>query len=201
VPTLLVLNSTVPATTLTELVALAKAQPGRVSFGSAGNGSIHHLTMAMFAARTGTDLLHVPYKGGTPMVAGVLSEQVSGAFSGIPNVLQLIRAGKLKVIGISTAKRSASVPDVPALAELGIEGFDLATTIGLAAPAGTPREIIARLQTATARAVREPDVAARLQALGLEVLENGTEHYARHLREDLERFAQAVKTAGVKLEQ
>jgi tripartite-type tricarboxylate transporter receptor subunit TctC len=200
VPTLLVVHPSVPSATLAELVAHAKAQPGRVSFGSAGNGSIHHLTMAIFAARTGVDLLHVPYKGGTAMVAGILSNQVSGGFSGIPNVLQLIRAGKLKVIGISTRKRSVSVPDIPTLSELGLEGFDVATSIGLVAPAGTPREIIARLQVAAARAVREPDVAARLQALGIEVLESGTEYYARYLREDIERFAQAVKAAGVKLE-
>src|SRR5207253_10493120 len=184
--------------TLQEFVALAKSQPGKMSYGSAGNGSVHHLTMAVFASRAGIDLLHVPYKGGSALVAATLSGEVQAGWSGIPNVLSHIRAGKLRVYAISTAQRSSTLPEVQTAAELGFPGFDIATVIGLQAPAGTPREIVARLQSAVAKALREKDVAERMHNLGMELMENGTEHYARFLRDDLERYAAAVKAAGMK---
>ena len=198
VPTVLVMNPAVPAASLQEFVALARSRPGQLSYGSAGSGSIHHLTMAVFASRAGIDMLHVPYKGGSPLVAAVLGGEVQAGWSGIPNVAAHIRAGKLRVLCISTARRSASLPDVPTAIELGHAGFDIATVMGLQAPAGLPREVAARLQAAFARALRERDVAERMANLGMELTENGTEHYVRFVREDLERYAAAVKTAGIK---
>src|ERR1041385_3171630 len=156
VPTVLVANPSVPAASLQEFVTWAKSRPGKLSYGSAGNGSVHHLTMAVFASRAGLDMLHVPYKGGTALVAAVLSGEVQSGWSGIPNVLAHIRAGKLKVYAISTAQRSGTLPDVPTAAELGFPGFDIATVIGLQAPAGTPREVVARLQAAVAKARHAP---------------------------------------------
>jgi len=200
VPSVLIAHPSVPAASLQEFVALARSKPGTLSYASAGVGSIHHLTMAAFMARAGIDLVHVPYKGGTALVGGVLTSQVPVGWSGIPNVVPHIRAGKLRVYAISTARRSAMLADVPTVAELGYPGFDIATVIGLQAPAGTPREIVARLQAATAKALREKDVAERMHHLGMELMENGTEHYARFLREDLERYAMAVKAAGMKHE-
>ena len=198
VPTVLVANPSVPAASLQEFVTWAKSRPGKLSYGSAGNGSVHHLTMAVFASRAGLDMLHVPYKGGTALVAAVLSGEVQSGWSGIPNVLAHIRAGKLKVYAISTAQRSGTLPDVPTAAELGFPGFDIATVIGLQAPAGTPREVVARLQAAVAKALRERDVAERMANLAMELRENGTEDYVRFVKEDLERYSAAVKTAGVK---
>ena len=198
VPTVLVANPSVPAATLQDFVALMKGQPGKFSYGSAGNGSVHHLTMAVFASRAGLDMLHVPYKGGTALVAAVLSGEVQSGWSGIPNVLAHIRAGKLRVYAISTAQRSSTLPDVPTAAELGYSGFDIATVIGLQAPAGTPREVAARLQTAVAKALRERDVAERMANLAMELRENGTEDYVRFVKQDLERYSAAVRTAGVK---
>ena len=198
VPSVLIAHPSVPAASLQEFVALARSKPGELTYGSAGAGSIHHLTMAAFQARAGIDLVHVPYKGGTALVGGVLTGQVPVGWSGIPNVVPHIRAGKLRVYAISTASRSAMLADVPTVAELGYPSFDIATVIGLQAPAGTPREIIARLQTATAKALRDKDVAERMRNLGMELMENGTEHYARFLKEDLERYALAVKAAGMK---
>lgn len=198
VPTVLVSSPSVAANSLQEFVTLAKSQPGKLSYGSAGNGSVHHLTMAVFASRAGLDMLHVPYKGGTALVAAVLSGEVQSGWSGIPNVLAHIRAGKLRVYAISTAQRSSTLPDVPTAAELGYPGFDIATVIGLQAPAGTPREVVARLQTAVAKALRERDVAERMANLAMELRENGTEDYVRFVKEDLERYSAAVKTAGVK---
>ena len=198
VPTVLVLNPAVPANSLRDFVALAKSR--QLAYGSAGNGSVHHLTMAVFLARNGLEMLHVPYKGGTALVGAVLAGEVQSGWSGIPNVAAHIRAGKLRVLCISTARRSASLPDVPTAMELGIAGFDIATTIGLQAPAGLSRDIAARLQAAVAKALRERDVTERMANLGMELAENGTEHYTRFAREDLERYAGAVKTAGVKQE-
>jgi tripartite-type tricarboxylate transporter receptor subunit TctC len=198
VPTVLVANPALPATSLQEFITAAKANPGKLSYGSAGNGSVHHLTMAVFASRAGIELLHVPYKGGSALVAAALSGEVQAGWSGIPNVLSHIRAGKLRVYAISTAQRSSTLPEVPAAAELGFPGFDIATVIGLQAPAGTPREIVARLQLAVAKALRERDVAERMANLAMELRENGTEHYVRFAKEDLERYTAAVKAAGMR---
>jgi len=198
VPTVLVVHPSLSATSLNDFIKEAKSR--QLAYGSAGNGSVHHLTMAVFLARNGLEMLHVPYKGGTALVGAVLAGEVQSGWSGIPNVAAHIRAGKLRVLCISTARRSASLPEVPTAIELGIAGFDIATTIGLQAPAGLSRDIVARLQAAVAKALREKDVAERMANLGMELAENGTEHYTRFAREDLERYAAAVKAAGVKQE-
>ena len=198
VPTVLVVNPSLPVNSLNDYVKEAKSR--QLAYGSAGNGSVHHLTMAVFLARSGLEMLHVPYKGGTALVAAVLAGEVQSGWSGIPNVVSHVRSGKLRVLCISTARRSASLPDVPTAIELGITGFDIATTIGLQGPAGLPREVSARLQAAVAKALRERDLAERMANLGMELAENGTEHYLRFVREDIERYAAAVKTAGVRTE-
>lgn len=196
VPTVLVLNPALNAITLQDYIREAKAK--QLAYGSAGNGSVHHLTMAVFLARSNLSMLHVPYKGGTALVAAVLAGEVQSGWSGIPNVAPHIRAGKLRVVCVSTAQRSASLPEVPTCMEQGLPGFDIATTIGLQGPAGLPREVVTRLQPAVAKTLREREVAERMANLGMELRENGTEHYQRFVREDLERYAAAVKTAGVK---
>lgn len=198
VPTVLVANPALPANTLQEFVALAKSKPGQLSYGSAGSGSVHHLTMAVFASRAGIELLHVPYKGGSALVAALLGGEVQVGWSGIPNVAPHIRSGKLRVYAISTARRSPTLPDVPTVIEQGYPDFDIATVIGLQAPAGTPREIVTRLQRAAAKIVREPDIAERMSNLGMELRENGTDDYVRFMRADMERYAHAVKAAGVR---
>jgi len=200
VPTVLVAPASLPAATLQEFIALAKASPGKLSFGSAGSGSVHHLTMAVFASRAGLDLLHVPYKGGSALVAAALSGEIQAGWSGIPNVAPHIRAGKLRVYAISTAQRSSTLPDVPTAVEQGFQDFDIATVIGFQGPAGVPREVVARLQAAAAKALREPDVSARMANLAMELRENGTEHYVRFVKDDMARYATAVKAAGVKSE-
>ena len=197
-PTILVAPASLPAKSLDEFVALAKSKPGSLSYGSAGLGSIHHLTMAVFISRAGVEMLHVPYKGGSAMVAAVLAGEVQAGWSGIPNVLPHIRSGRLKAYAISTPRRSASIPEVPSAAEQGFPGFDIATVIGLQARAGTPPEVIARLQSAVAKIVREPQFAERMAALGMELMEDGTDNYVRFVKEDMERYAAAVKAAGIR---
>lgn len=200
VPTVLVTNPGVPAANLQEFLSFAKSRPGQVNFGSAGIGSIHHLTLAILELESGTRMLHVPYKGGSPLVAAVMAAEVQAGFSGIPNVAQAIRAGKLKVLGISLSQRSKSMPDVPTLDEQGLKGFNVATTIGLQSAAGLPTPIVTTLQGAVGRALREPDVVERMATMGMELAENGTDRYVQYVKDDLLRFAAAVKAAGIKFE-
>lgn len=199
VPTVLVVHTSVP-NDLQAFIAAAKAQPGKWSHGSAGNGSIHHLTWASFAGRTGIELVHVPYRGGSAMVAALMSGEIQAGWSGIPNVQQQIEAGALKVIAISTAQRSRTMPNVPTAIELGMADFDIATVIGMQGPAGMSPAIVQRLQAAAARALREPDVSERMERLAMVLRENGTADYERHITADLRRYAEAIKLAGVKNE-
>jgi tripartite-type tricarboxylate transporter receptor subunit TctC len=194
VPTVLVVHPSVPAHTLQEFIALAKSKPGQLAYGSAGPGSIHHLTMAIFAAQTGIDLLHVPYRGGTALVGGLIKGEVQAGWSGIPNVLPLIEAGALRVLCISTRERSRSVADVPTAIELGISGFDYATMMGLQTSAGASPGLVTRLQGAVARGLRTPDMVERMAALGMDLHENGTADYVSFMREDIERYRTAIKT-------
>jgi tripartite-type tricarboxylate transporter receptor subunit TctC len=192
-PTILSTPPDLPAKTLDEFIALAKKQPGKMSFGSAGAGSIHHLTFAIFAERTGIDLLHVPYRGGSAMVNGLLTGEIQAGWSGIPNVIELIASGKLRGLCVSTLQRSPSTPQIATCDELGIKGFNVATMMGLVAPAGTSPKIIARVQAEAAKAMREPAMATRMTQLGMVMEENGTASYAAFLKEDLARYDQAVK--------
>ena len=198
VPTVLVAHPSVPAANMREFIAFAKAQPGRVNVGSAGVGSTHHLTMAVFETESGTKMLHVPYKGGSPLVAAIMSGEVHAGFSGIPNVSQAIRAGKLKIFGISLIRRSKSLPDVPTLDEQGLKGFNIAANMGVQTAAGLPVTLVAQIQAAMARAIREADIAERMTALGMELIENGTENYLQSVTTEFEHYLAAVKLAGLK---
>jgi tripartite-type tricarboxylate transporter receptor subunit TctC len=192
-PTILVIHPDVRAQTLAEFIALAKSQPGKLSFGSAGAGSIHHLTFAMFAEQVGIDLLHVPYRGGSAMVNGLLTGEIQAGWSGIPNVMELIAAGKLRGLCVSILQRSPSTPAIATCDELGVTGFNIATVLGLLAPAGVSPKIVAQLATEAASSMREPAMAKRLTELGMVMEENGTAHYAAFLREDMARYEQAVQ--------
>jgi len=198
-PTIMSANPTVAADTLAEFIALAKKAPGKMSYGSAGAGSIHHLTMAIFAERTGIDLLHVPYRGGSAMVNGLLTGEIQVGWSGIPNVMALIESGKLRGYCISVLQRSPSTPAIPTCDELGHKGFDVATVMGLHAPAGTAPKVVARLQAEVATTMREPSMAARMKQLGMVMEENGTADYVRFMKYDMERYAEAVKKLNLQI--
>ena len=192
-PTILVAKPSVRAVTLDEFIALARQQPGKMSFGSAGAGSIHHLTMAMFADAAGIELLHVPYRGGSAMVNGLLTGEIEVGWSGIPNVMTLIESGQLRGYCISVLTRSPSTPTIRTCDELGQKGFDIATVMGMQAPAGTSPKILGRLQAQAAAVMREPALAARMKQLGMVMEENGTANYVQFMKYDMERYAQAVK--------
>ncbi len=193
-PTVLVIKPSLPANTLAEFVSLAKDKPNRMSFGSAGVGSIHQLTMVIFAQQAGIQLLHVPYRGGTGLVNALLTGEVDAGWSGISNVLALIRTGKLRALCISVLERDASLPDVPTCAAQDYKDFNVATMLGLQGPAGVPSSVVARLQDAVAKILREPAMAERMKTLGIHMAENGTAAYAKFMAEDLDRYAKVVDT-------
>jgi tripartite-type tricarboxylate transporter receptor subunit TctC len=170
-----------------------------MSYGSAGPGSVHHLTMAIFADRAGIDLLHVPYRGGTAMVNGLLTGEIHVGWSGIPNVLPLIEAGKLRAWCVSILQRSKSLPSVPTCAELGYAGFDIATMIGLQGPAGLPQRVVTLMQSAAARTMREPATMERMVQLGMVAQENGTAHYRQFMKDDMERYAAVVNKLNLQI--
>ena len=190
--------STSPYKTVPELVAAAKANPGRISYASGGNGSPQHFGGALFASHTGIDMKHVPYRGASQAAQDVASGQVDVTVQGIATVASLVKAGKLRLIGVMTPARQPEYPDVPTLAEQGITGFDFSTWFGLTAPVGTPRDIVLRLQREAVKAMEDPELKARYIGLGLK--SNGTtpERMTALVREQLARYAKAVKEAGIK---
>jgi tripartite-type tricarboxylate transporter receptor subunit TctC len=155
--------------------------------------------MAIFADRTGIDLLHVPYRGGSAMVNGLLTGEIQVGWSGIPNVMALIESGKLRGYCISVLQRSPSTPAIPTCDELGYKGFDVATVMGLHAPAGTSPKVVARLQAEVATTMREPSMAARMKQLGMVMEENGTANYVRFMKYDMDRYAEAVKKLNLQI--
>lgn len=198
VPTVLVVIPTVPANNLNEFIALAKSKPGTMSFGSAGAGSIHHLTMEIFEERTGVKLLHVPYRGGTALVNGLLTGEIQAGWSGLPNVISHIKVGKLKALCVSVLKRAQSLPDVPTCDEAGVKGFDIADMLGLQGPAGMSPKAVEKLQAAVAKVIREPAMTERMAILGMNLQENGTASYVKFMQDDLERYAKVIDRLGLK---
>ena len=179
-PTVLVIKPSLPANTLAEFVALAKSKPGTMTFGSAGTGSIHQLTMVIFEQRAEIQLLHVPDRGGTGLVNALLTGEVDAGWSGIPNVLSLIQTGELRGAGAERAQ-TRRIPSgrADAANQRGYKGFDVATMLGLQTSAGVAPGIIAKLQVAVAKALREPEMAQRTKSLGMHMQENGTAAYVK----------------------
>ena len=201
VPNVLVVNAAnTPAKNVAELVALAKAAPEKLAYGSNGNGTAQHLIGTQFQASTGTTLLHVPYKGSGPLTTDLLGGQVAMSFDTITPVLQHIKGGKLRALAVTTVRRSSVLPDVPTLEEAGLKGFDIGTWFGVLAPAATPKEIVARLNTEMVKIIRSPDFAQRMQAIGAEPLGGTQEEMARQIREETAKFGKLVKEGGVAIE-
>ena len=198
VPTALVIIPSVPANGLSEFIALAKSKPGAMNYGSAGPGSIHHLTMEIFAEQAGIKLVHVPYRGGTALVNGLLTGEIQAGWSGLPNVIAQINTGKLRGLCVSVLQRAASLPNVPTCDEAGIKGFDIADMLGLQGPAGMSPQVVERLQSAVAKIIREPAMAERMATLGMAMQEKGTANYVRFMKDDLDRYAKVIDQLGLK---
>lgn len=200
-PNVLVVNPSVPAHNVKELIAYAKANPGKLSFASSGNGASSHLAGVMFNSMAGTDVQHIPYKGTGPALNDLLGGQVTMAFTDVLTALPHIKAGKLRVLGVTTATRSQVIPDVPTLAEQGLKGFDVSVFFGIVAPAGTPQETITRLNAAFVKALAQPDVRKTLAAQGLEPAPATTpDQLATFMRSEVAKWRDVVKTSGAKLD-
>lgn len=200
VPNVLVVNPSVPAVNVAQLLALAKAAPGKYTFGSNGNGTGQHLIGAQFELMGGVKLLHVPYKGSGPLTVDLLGGQIDMSFDTITPVLSQIKSGKLRALAITTDKRSPSLPDVPTLDEAGLKGFNLGTWFGVLAPVATPPAIISRLNTEMVKIIHSADFKKRMEDLGAVALGDTPEQMARQIRDDTERFAKLVKQAGVSVD-
>jgi tripartite-type tricarboxylate transporter receptor subunit TctC len=181
-----------------DLIAMAKAHPGEVNFGSGGNGSPQHIAMALFASSAGVKLTHVPYKGASQAALGVAAGEVPVAFQGLATVAGLVRGGKLRLVGVTTAAPLPQFPDAPTVASSGMPGFLFNSWFAVMAPAGTPREIVARLNAEILKALADPDVREKLRDQGLTVRGSSPEELASAMREQLARYARLFREAGIK---
>jgi tripartite-type tricarboxylate transporter receptor subunit TctC len=200
VPNVLVVNPATPAKNVAELVALLKAKPGAYSYGSNGNGTAQHLIGTQFQIATGTEMAHIPYKGSGPLATDLLGGQIAMSFDTVTPVLQHIKAGKLRPLAVTTTKRSTALPDVPTLDEAGLKGFNIGTWFGVLAPAGTPKELVARLNTEMVKIIRSPEFRKRMEEIGAEPVGNGSDQMAQQIKEETEKFAKLVKDAKVTID-
>ena len=201
VPHFVVVHPSLPVTSVKELIAHSKAQPGKLSFPSAGNGSTPHLAGEMFKSMAGINLVHVPYKGTGQSMQDLLAGQHQVAFDTLPASAPYVRAGRLRALAVSSTKRLAEFPDVPTVAEAGVPGYQLATWYGVFAPAGTPLAIVNRLHAEIARAMQAPETRVRLGEIGVDdTVTRSPEEFAAIVRADTARYAKVVKDAGLKID-
>jgi tripartite-type tricarboxylate transporter receptor subunit TctC len=199
-PNVLVVNASAPMASLADLIAYAKSHPGQLDFASAGTGTSPHMSVELLKSMAGIDLVHIPYKGTTPGVIDLLAGHVSLMMPNILTALPHIKAGKLRALGVSSATRSEALPEVPAIAEAGLPGYESVQWYGLLAPAGTPRDIVARIHAETARALRLPDVRERLAADGAEPVGSAPEEFAAFIKSEIVKWRKVAQTAGIKPE-
>ncbi|WP_431286586.1 Bug family tripartite tricarboxylate transporter substrate binding protein [Roseateles chitinivorans] len=201
VPNVLVVNaSQTSAKTVQELVAQLKAKPGGWTYGSNGNGTAQHLIGTQFQNLTGTTLLHVPYKGSGPLATDLLGGQIQMSFDTVTPVLPHVKAGKLRALAVTTARRSSALPDVPTLEEAGLKGFDIGTWFGVLAPAATPKDIVTKLNTEMVKVLQAPEFRKRMEEIGAETTGGTSEQLATQIRNETGKFAKLVKEANVQIE-
>ena len=193
----LVVSNDAPYPTAGALIAAAKASPGKLNYASGGNGSPQHIAMALFASSAGVSLTHIPYKGATQAALDVAAGQVPVAFQGLATVASLVRGGKLRLIGVSTPARHPQFPEVPTVSESGLPGFEFNSWFAVMAPAGTPKEIVARLHTEIVKALADPDVREKLNAQGLTPRGSSPEELRKATTEQLAKYARLIKQAGI----
>jgi tripartite-type tricarboxylate transporter receptor subunit TctC len=197
---MLVVHPSFAAATVKDLIALAKARPGYYSYGSSGNGSVGHLGMALFALMAGVHLEHIAYKGTAPAVTELLGGQIPLMMSSMLSVLPHVRAGKLRLLAVTTARRSPALPDTPTVAEAGVAGYEATLWYGLLAAARTPDAIIERLSSRVELTLRDPDVIDKLARQGVEPYYHGPMQFAARIRDDIPKWAKVIKDAGMRID-
>lgn len=196
-PNVLLVHPSLPARTVREFIALAKAKPGELNYGSSGNGGTGHLAMEMLKLNTGIDITHIAYKGGGPALIALLSGEIPVLFNNIIAAVPQVKAGRLRALGVTTLRRSSSLPLVPTIAEAGVPGFEVAVWFGLFAPARTPVSIIRKISTEVGRIVKLPDVQARFSSEGAEPASNTPEEFAAQIRTEISHWGRVVKAARI----
>ena len=200
VPNLLVVHPSVAAKNVAELTALAKAQPGKLNVASSGNGTSIHMAAELYKLMAGVDILHVPYKGSSFALTDLLGGQVQLMFDNMPSALPHVKAGKLRALAVTSPKRSSALPDIPTMDEEGLKGFDATSWFGLLAPAGTPKDIIAKLNAAAVKALTTPEMRERLASQGAEAVGNTPEQFAAFIKAEIEKWAKIVKASGARVD-
>lgn len=199
-PFVLMAHPSLPAKNIRELIALAKAQPGKLNYASAGNGVANHLAGELFKQMTGTDIVHVPYKGAPQAVTDVLAGHMNMMFNSVSPIVGHIKSGKIRVLGIASLQRSPQLPDVPTINESGVPGFEAVNWFGMFAPAKTPKPIITRVNAAVVKAVKTPELQAQFISLGADPVGSSVEEFTAFVRRDLEKYAKIVKLSGAKID-
>ncbi len=199
-PNVLIVNTGSPIRTLGDLIAQAKANPGKLNFGSGSNGSAGHLAGELFKVETGTDVAHIPFKGGAPALQALLAGDTQFMFDNLANAMAQVKGGKARAIAVTTAQRSKLAPDLPTMAEAGMPGFDISTWFGILAPAGTPPEVVAKWNTDLVKVLNAPDVREKMLAQGAEPAPTTPAEFAAFIAKEREKYARIVKASGAKID-
>jgi tripartite-type tricarboxylate transporter receptor subunit TctC len=199
-PTVLVINQEVPAKTLQDLISLAKAKPGALAYASGGNGTPPHINAEVFKAVAGVDLLHVAYKGGGPALTDLIAGRVQLMLDTAASAMPHVRSGKLRALALSAAKRSAEYPDLPTFGEAGLPQYETNAWYSMHAPAGTPPEIVRRLNRELVAILKDPDIVARFKQLSTEPVGNSPEQFGAFVKAELDKYARIIKSAGIRLD-
>jgi tripartite-type tricarboxylate transporter receptor subunit TctC len=199
-PNVLIVNAATPVQSVRDMIAYAKANPGKVNFGSGSNGSAGHLAGELFKIETGTDIAHIPYKGGAPALQALLAGDTQFMFDNLANAMAQVKGGKVRAIAVTTAQRSKLAPELPTMAESGMPGFDISTWFGLLAPAGTPPEVVAKWNADVVKALNAPDVREKMLAQGAEPSPTTPVEFAAFIARERDKYAKIVKASGAKVD-
>ncbi|HZR02184.1 MAG TPA: tripartite tricarboxylate transporter substrate binding protein [Burkholderiales bacterium] len=192
----LIVNPTLPAKSVADFISVAKSRPGKLNYGSTGTGSSLHMAAEMFSMMTGASMVHVPYKGSAPALTDLAGGQLDAMFENVPTAIPFIQSGKVRALAVTSTQRSAMLPDIPTMQDAGLSGYDFHGWLGVLAPAGTPKEVVAKLNAEIDRAIKG-DLNKKLLDLGLDVVSGTPEQFASYMRQDIDTYAKIVKAAGI----
>ena len=196
----LVVRNGLPVNSVKEFIEYAKQHPGKVNYGSTGSGSSNHLSMELFMKMTGTKMQHIPYKGSAPAVTALMAGEIDALFDNVPNVVQHIKAGKMRALGVSGVQRAALLPDVPTVAEAGVPGYEVTVWFGMMVPAGTPKPVVDKLNRDLVHVLKEPDVVQKFRNQGVEVVASTPEEFAALVHREIPKWTTLIKEANIRIE-